>query len=115
MKLRWTWRHAVGAVAVLLVIAAVAHSRATTRAELFSCEQYLARIGEGMAAYAKAHEGAYPERLEELVPEYLPRVPVCEAAKQPYLWERSPQRFRVACPGPHPGRPAGTPSVEGGR
>ncbi len=85
--------------------------------------------------YAKDHEGRFPARIEDLVPKYLPRVPVCPATGQSHLLVPTSTGYFISCPNPNnhglkrfgyasdkgmvvealearprPGRPAGPPS-----
>lgn len=48
--------------------------------KLFRCESNLRSISNAIEMYSTDHHGKYPERLEELVPDYIPRIPQCPAA-----------------------------------
>ncbi len=41
------------------------------------CGENLAKIREALGRYAADHGGRYPEKLQGLVPGYLPSIPVC--------------------------------------
>jgi len=51
--------------------------------------------------YAKDHEGKFPSRIEDLVPKYLPRIPVCPASGQAHLLVSTATGYFVSCPNPN--------------
>jgi len=51
--------------------------------------------------YAKDHEGKFPTRIEDLVPKYLPRVPVCPATGQAHLLVPTSTGYFISCPNPN--------------
>ncbi len=48
--------------------------------KLFRCESNLRTISNAIEMYSTDHKGKYPEKLNELVPDYLPKIPRCPSA-----------------------------------
>lgn len=103
----------LSALLLLAAIVLLARARAISGAELIGCEQYLSRIKEGVIAYAREHDGAFPQNLQALVPQQIPSVPHCPSGEQPYRYEVSSEGFKVSCGGSHRGLQPGAPYVEG--
>ncbi|MGI5845456.1 MAG: hypothetical protein ACOX9B_14970 [Candidatus Xenobium sp.] len=51
--------------------------------------------------YAKDNEGKFPSRVEDLIPKYLPRVPVCPITGQPHLLVPTSTGYFISCPNPN--------------
>lgn len=90
----------------------VARERADTYASLVGCQQYLARIEEGLINYAKEHDGQYPESLQQLVPQHIPSLPICLKSDTPYSYELPENGYLVSCTGAHRGLAPGHPRVQ---
>jgi hypothetical protein len=97
---------------VLAVLVMAVRVRARTQADLIGCQVYLKRIGEDLTRYAKDHGGSYPERLEQLEPDYIAKVPRCFTSEKPYRYTPSAAGFQVSCDGSHRGLRPGYPMVD---
>lgn len=42
------------------------------------CSSRISYIGSGLEMYAEKHGGRFPEKLQELIPEYVDEIPVCK-------------------------------------
>ena len=98
--------------------------------QMLGCRSNLKNIGTALDMYAKDHSGAFPEKLEPLIPDYLVKRPVCPSAGEstyqlavgpeaPRNESKEAAYYYVACAGHHHGnaglpqdRPAYT-SIEG--
>jgi hypothetical protein len=79
-------------------IRAVARQEALDLAQ--ACRDNLRQISQALDAYAKGHDGRYPDQLADLVPGYLPELPICPAASSDtysagYQWDQY-SRFEPA-------------------
>lgn len=54
--------------------------RARSRGIFTNCKENLKRIAAALDHYATDHAGRYPDKLEQLVPEYLENLPTCAAS-----------------------------------
>ncbi len=66
------------------------------------CQSQVRNIATGLEMWAEDHHGRYPSRLQQLVPDYLYRIPRCPAAGRDtyspgYQVTSSPARFTVVC------------------
>ncbi len=102
-------------VVLLVAIVALAQGRARAQGDLLGCQSFLTGIGQGLARYAKEHDGAYPSTLQELVPGHIPTLPVCPTGQQPYLYELEQKGFKVRCGGSHRGLKPGNPYLDSGQ
>lgn len=57
-------------------------------------ERDLANVGWALAAYHASHN-SYPDKLEVLVPRFLPRVPLDRMCDQPLKYQSNGQRFKL--------------------
>jgi len=70
------------------------------------CASQIKNIAVGLGMWAEDHHGRYPDRLQQLVPDYLRRIPECPAAGRDtyssgYQVSASPARCTVVCVGHH--------------
>lgn len=76
---------------------------ATNRAD---CEKSMHRVATALEMYSSDHRGRYPGRLEDLVPQYLPSIPVCSGergdAQPTYHVSSSNHMYELMCAGQHP-------------
>lgn len=75
------------------------------RSEAFErCSEHLGTLANALDRWGAAKEGQLPERLEQLVPEVLEKLPQCPAAGQDtYLrsYRRTEDGYRLFCQGRH--------------
>jgi SAM-dependent methyltransferase len=79
---------------------------------LLDCQDNLEAIGDALAAWAVQHDGRYPEQLDALVPDHLPRLPTCASTGactycDGYRTEHDGQGFQLVCD--QHSEPAGPP------
>ena len=70
------------------------------------CGAQLKTVGTALEVYSTEHQGHYPQALSQLVPRYLPAIPLCPTAKRDtysagYQVGMDPDRYRVCCTGTH--------------
>ena len=73
---------------------------------LTACKANLKNIGTACEMWYVDHDGAYPESLSQLTPEYLKRIPQCPASgtdtyTATYRLEKEPVNYRVNCTSDH--------------
>ncbi len=61
-----------------------------------TCVQKLQGIGSALQSYAKKHKGAYPDKLNQLVPDYLPDASSLQYADKPGASPQTVQYFKPA-------------------
>lgn len=64
-------------------------SEIDTRTRRYLFELRAIRVWLGLKRWALAHEGRLPERLDELVPEFLSEVPVNPWEGSPLRWDKA--------------------------
>ena len=86
---------------------------------LSACQKNQERLGEAIDQWAEAHQGALPQRMDQLVPEILGELPVCPTAPNDsyassYKLSES-KRYTFHCPGNHEeaGVPLTFPAYDG--
>lgn len=80
-------------------MAALARQR---RAEQLAmeCRYNIEVLATQSEMYAKDHSGKFPSQLDELVPKYLPRHPVCPLTGKNYVLTSTTNGYYVSCPNP---------------
>lgn len=107
-------------IAVLLAVLATVLARCarlSDKEQLDICTQNLATVASAVEAYFRDDEGGatfFPPRLEDIVPRYLPAIPVCPTNGQPYRYQRYDDiaggaDYDLRCPGHHKGYAEGFP------
>jgi len=89
---------------VLLLMGTVVYPnylRAQEDGMLVACKSNLRRSGEAAERYAVNHSGAFPDKLEQLTPDYLKSIPSCPASRREYgyMHGTNPQAYSVFCRG----------------
>jgi hypothetical protein len=118
---RWTWLKKAAIIAGIVVLIEItiistayylnsknknASVRITDemviRAGIDRCAITMHTIYKQLKAYAKNHQGHYPERLSELISSDFRKVPLCPLCKKPYLYQPSSdgRDFILSCPDP---------------
>lgn len=65
------------------------------------CIQNIKHIATAIEFYAsKNKNGKYPEKLKDLIPKYLPSMPVCPITGKFYEYEKKGDDYFVKCPNP---------------
>lgn len=64
------------------------------------CAQYMQLLGDVIDQYSKANRNKYPDSLDQLMPKYLQKEPMCPLSKKPYVYTHTDRGFEVACPNP---------------
>jgi len=75
--------------------------RAREDGMLVGCCSNLRKSGEAAERYAANHSGAFPDRLEQLTPDYLKSIPSCPASRREYgyMHGTNPRIYTVFCRG----------------
>ncbi len=73
---------------------------------LLDCQANLVAIQAALEAYAVEHGGLYPDQLEALVPQHLPRLPTCATTGactycDGYRLEQQGRSFQLVCEAHH--------------
>ena len=84
------------------------HLRDLQQRRLQGCKETLSyELACALEIYATDNNGAYPLHLEKLVPQYLPNLPSCPAAGEPYHYQAyTPHQvsaYTLCCAGHHHG------------
>lgn len=64
------------------------------------CIQNIKHIATAIEFYAKDHKGKYPDKLKDLIPRYLPSMPICPITGKFYEYEKKGEDYYVKCPNP---------------
>jgi len=64
------------------------------------CIQNIKHIATAIEFYAKDHKGKYPKKLKDLIPRYLPSMPVCPITGKFYEYKKEGEDYYVKCPNP---------------
>jgi len=77
---------------------------AKARQQLKGCLTNLSRISLALATYARGHDHQVPRKLKELVPKYIPKLPVCPAARKDtylatYKTDKDLEGYKLFCEG----------------
>lgn len=85
--------------------------KARTQGQLSVCKSNIRIITVGLETYAVDHGGVYPNSLNELVPEYLKKIPTCPTNNSSYKYtvNYDHNQFEIECTGEHPGLEKGVP------
>lgn len=85
--------------------AALTPAATTTTDGRETCSRGLQRVATALEEWSSDHDGRYPERLQALVPEYLPQLPACgaESAAAHYRVQDDGSGFELTCGGVHTG------------
>lgn len=97
------WRSAVVGEALSRMHASGGLAAFLTRATEHRARIGLLRTAAALAAWRSDQPAGgppYPERLEALVPAYLPEVPVDQFVDAPFVYERRGDGYLLACVGP---------------
>jgi hypothetical protein len=49
---------------------------------MVTCQTNVANIAKNLEYYANKHQGNYPDKLSDLVPDYIDKIPLCTAVKK---------------------------------
>ncbi|MCA9795089.1 MAG: hypothetical protein KC910_24945 [Candidatus Eremiobacteraeota bacterium] len=76
---------------------------AVANQKIGQCEGHLKSLGIALEKYAYRHNGTYPDKLQELVPDYIEAIPTCPAARQdtytPGYEKHDDGGYRLVCKG----------------
>lgn len=80
--------------------------KARGQGQLTACKSNQKNLATALEMWSTDHSGHYPERLSEVVPDYLRSLPTCPSAgkdtySQSYSVGTSPDRFQFFCQGHH--------------
>lgn len=88
----WNWSHRLGAIAVPGL------ERSMESGDLFNSVLGATELGVALRRHRLDHE-AYPDTLPQLVPSYLPRLPIDPFTGQPPIYARSGAGFTLKAQG----------------
>ena len=80
-------------------MAALARQRRAEQLAL-ECKYNIEGLATSCEMYAKDHGGKFPAQLDELVPKYIPRHPVCPLTGKNYSLVPGASGYFVSCPNP---------------
>ena len=92
------WNHAKKPINRLILLTAEAQVMPTAESVRCAAFRRLDRLSLGLAAYLNAHK-AFPNRLSELVPNFLPAVPQDPYTNKPFAYATGPQGCTLFSPG----------------
>lgn len=64
------------------------------------CAQFMQLCTDVVEQYNKANRNRFPDKLEQLIPKYLQKIPTCPLCKKEYVYSHTDRGFEVACPDP---------------
>lgn len=94
-------------IVTLLVMLFNMRPGAVANQKIGECEGHLKSLGIALEKYAYRHNGTYPDKLQELVPDYIEALPTCPAARQdsysPGYEKHEDGGYRLVCKGENHG------------
>ena len=64
------------------------------------CAQFMQLCADVVEQFNKANRNRFPDKLDQLVPKYLQKIPACPLCKKDYIYTHTDRGFEVACPDP---------------